>query len=230
MSFDKKKFSQTALGGIVQNPTFVLVLGMCPTIAVSTTLTNAIGMGAATTIVLLLSNVLISLCRKVIPDKVRIPAYILIIATLVTLIDLAMQKFIPSLSKSLGVFIPLIVVNCIIFARAESFASQNSVGYAALDGLSMGLGFTAALSLLAICRELLTYGSIMINAGAEDVVTDRTFFMEIFNQPVGGFIMLAILLAIFNTVYKTVTNREKKFSRTAQPKPQDAAKEAGNAA
>ena len=226
MSFDKKKFKQTALGGITHNPTFVLALGMCPTIAMSNSLMNAIGMGLATLIVLVISNSLISLLRKIIPDKVRIPAYILIIATVVTLIDLAMQKFLPSLSKSLGVFIPLIVVNCIIFARAESFAAQNGVGYSALDGLSMGLGFTLSLSLLATCRELLAYGNIVLSSSAEDVISPaRGELMPIFAQPVGGFIMLAILLAVFNTVYKQINGRKKKVNDTLQPKPQDASKE-----
>jgi len=229
MSFDKNKFKQTALGGIIQNPIFVLVLGMCPAIAVSTSLINALGMGAATLIVLVLSNVFISLCRKIIPDKVRIPAYILIIATLTTLIDLAMQKFLPSLSKSLGVFIPLIVVNCIIFARAEAFASSNKVGYAALDGLSIGVGFTLALALLAVLRELLAYGNIVLSSPAEDVIAEaRNEIMPIFVTPAGGFIMLAILLAAFNAIYKKVTRAQKEKAiakEVTQPLPKNASKE-----
>lgn len=229
MSFDKNKLKQTALGGIIQNPTFVLVLGMCPTIAASTSLINALGMGLSTMAVLTLSNIFVSLFRKIIPDKVRIPAYILIMATITTVIDLAMQKFLPSLSKSLGVFIPLIVVNCIIFARAEAFASQNKVGYAALDGLSMGAGFTLSLSLLAVIRELLAYGNIMLASPAEDVISEaRNTFMPIFVTPVGGFITLAVLLAAFSAVYKKITQAQKgKAQRIGviQPLPQDAAKE-----
>lgn len=223
MSLDKNKLKQTAWGGIVQNPTFVLVLGMCPTIAVSTSLINALGMGAATIIVLTLSNIIVSLCRKAVPDNVRIPAYILIIATLTTIIDLAMKRFTPELSESLGVFIPLIVVNCIIFARAEAFASKNSVGYAAVDGLSMGIGFTLALSLLGLCRELLAYGSISFSG------EHTGEFIPIFAKPAGGFLMLAILLAAFNTVYKKVTQVQKEKARAAkltQPLPQNASKEA----
>ena len=202
---DKNLLKESALVGITQNPVFVLVLGMCPLIAVSTSLVNALGMGAATLIVLTLSNTLISLCRRIIPDRVRLPAYILIIATLVTLIDLFLRRFMPPLSASLGVFIPLITVNCIIFARAESFASISKPLYAAVDGLSMGIGFTLAISLLGSLRELLAYGSIVFSQPAEDVIAaSRNTLMPIFITPVGGFLVLAFLLAIFNAVYKRV--------------------------
>lgn len=205
---DTNKLKTTALHGITQNPTFVLVLGMCPTIATSKTLVDSFGMGMATLVVLVLSNVIISLLRRLIPDKVRIPCYILIIASLVTLIDLFMKKYIPSLYSSLGVFIPLIVVNCIIFARAEAYASSNSVGYAAVDGLSMGLGFTLSLCALGITRELLSYGNIVLQSVSGDVVEPlRGTLMPIFQEPAGGFLILAILMAVFNVVYKAVKDR-----------------------
>ena len=137
---DVKKLKETALGGILNNPVFVLVLGMCPTIGMSTNVTNALGLGLATAFVLIVSNVFVSLLRKIIPDKVRLPSYIIIIATFVTLVQLFLAKFLPALNASIGRFIPLIVVNCIILGRAEAFAGKNSVGYAALDGVSMGLG------------------------------------------------------------------------------------------
>jgi len=205
---DKSKFKSTALGGLTNNPAFVLVLGMCPTLATSKTFMSALGMGIATTAVLLMTNVLISLCRKFITDKVRIPCYVLIIATMTTVVDMLIKKFIPGLHGILGIFIPLIVVNCIIFARAESFASANKVGYAAVDGLSMGLGFTAALMILGFIRELLTYGNIKFTfeavARTKHNLTGSEFLFGIFAQPIGAFIMLALLMAAFNAVYKAV--------------------------
>lgn len=190
---DMKKFKETALGGILNNPVFVLVLGMCPTIGMSTNVTNALGLGLATAFVLTFSNIFISLLRKVIPDKVRLPSYIIIIATFVTLVQMFLAKFLPDLNSSIGRFIPLIVVNCIILGRAEAFASKNSVGYAALDGVSMGLGFTCALVILGGVRMLL------IAAG-----------MEIFETAAGGFIMLGLLMALFNYVLRLYNNRNKK--------------------
>lgn len=180
---DMKKFKETALGGLLNNPVFVLVLGMCPTIGMSTNVTNALGLGLATAFVLVFSNIFVSLLRKVIPDKVRLPSYIIIIATFVTLVQLFLAKFLPSLNASIGRFIPLIVVNCIILGRAEAFASKNSVGYAALDGISMGLGFTCALVLLGGIRMLL------IAAG-----------FTIFESAAGGFITLGLLMALFNYI------------------------------
>ncbi|MDR1094523.1 MAG: electron transport complex subunit E [Clostridiales bacterium] len=222
---DKKKFKSTALNGLVNNPTFVLVLGMCPTIAVSKTLTGALGMGLATTAVLILTNTLIAACRKLISDKVRIPCYILIIATMVTIVDMSIERFLPDLYAILGLFIPLIVVNCIIFARAESFASCNPVGYAALDGLSMGLGFTLSLSVLGAVRELLSYGGLAFTFGAAERARE---VMPIFQTPVGGFIMLAVLMAAFNAVYKAVKraaiDRQNELMRGADPRPDKANK------
>ncbi len=189
---DIKKLKETALGGVLNNPVFVLVLGMCPTIGMSTNVTNALGLGLATAFVLVFSNVFISLLRKVIPDKVRLPSYIIIIATFVTIVQLFLAKFLPSLNSSIGRFIPLIVVNCIILGRAEAFASKNPVGYAALDGVSMGLGFTVALVILGAVRMLL------IAAG-----------FAVFGTAAGGFITLGLLMALFNFLLNIFRNRRK---------------------
>ncbi len=148
-------------GFFKENPSLILVLGTCPTLAVTTSANNALGMGAATTFVLLMSNILISMLKNVIPDKIRIPCFIVIIATFVSMIDLIIQGFLPALSASLGVFIPLIVVNCIVLGRAEAFASKNPVFDSLLDGLGMGIGFTISLVLIAAVREVLGAGSFM---------------------------------------------------------------------
>ena len=190
---DVKKLRDTALGGLLNNPVFVLVLGMCPTIGMSTNVTNALGLGLATAFVLVFSNIFISLLRNVIPDKVRLPSYIIIIATFVTLVKLFLAKFLPSLNGSIGKFIPLIVVNCIILGRAEAFASKNGVGYAALDGVSMGLGFTLSLVALGGIRML------MIMAG-----------FELFRTAAGGFITLGLMMALFNFVLGAVENARRK--------------------
>ncbi len=178
---DKKKLKETALHGILNNPVFVLVLGMCPTIGMTTNVENALGLGLATAFVLIFSNLFISLLRKVIPDRVRLPSYIIIIATFVTVVQLFIAKFLPALNTSIGRFIPLIVVNCIILGRAEAFASKNSVGYAVLDGVSMGLGFTVSLLILGGVRMAL------VAAG-----------FEVFKTAAGGFIALGLLMALFN--------------------------------
>ncbi len=189
---DTKKLKETALGGILNNPVFVLVLGMCPTIGMSTNVTNALCLGLATAFVLLFSNIFVSLLRKVIPDKVRLPSYIIIIATFVTLVKMFLEKFLPALYASIGQFIPLIVVNCIILGRAEAFAGKNSVGYAAVDGISMGLGFTASLVILGAIRMAL------IAAG-----------MSIFQTAAGGFITLGLLMALFNYILNIYRNHRK---------------------
>lgn len=161
MSKEKRGLGRIFMNGVLtENPTFRLVLGTCPTMAVTTSAINGLGMGAAATFVLLGSNMAISALRKVIPDKVRIPAFIVIICTFVTIIQLLMQAFLPSLYESLGVFIPLIVVNCIILARAEAFASKNPVIDSAMDGLGMGCGFTLAITVIGIIREILGSGSV----------------------------------------------------------------------
>lgn len=182
-------------GIIDENPIFAQLLGMCSTLAVTTSLKNGIGMGLSVTFVLILSNVLISLLRKIIPQKIRIAAYVVIIATFVTIVDLLLKAYIPSLSDSLGIFIPLIVVNCIILARAEAFASKNGVIKSACDGLGMGLGFTIALCIISAVREILGNGSILdIPLGIKTPAIAMIL-------PPGGFLTLGIILGLMN-VYK----------------------------
>ncbi|MBR1970499.1 MAG: electron transport complex subunit E [Clostridia bacterium] len=181
-------------GLINENPTFVQLLGMCPTLAVTTALKNGIGMGLSVTFVLVLSNMIISLLRKVIPQKIRIAAYVVIIATFVTVVDLVLKAYIPSLSKSLGLFIPLIVVNCIILARAEAFASKNSVLKSMMDGLGMGLGFTVALSIISAVREILGNGTIF------DIPLGISTPAIIMILPPGGFLTLGLILGIINVI------------------------------
>ena len=177
-------------GFFKENPTLILVLGCCPTLAVTTSVTNALGMGAATTFVLLMSNMLISALKNVIPDKVRIPSYIVIIATFVSMIDLLIQGFLPSLSASLGVFIPLIVVNCIVLGRAEAFANKNTVFDSLLDGLGMGIGFTIALTLIGAIREILGSGSIM---GFQFIPAE--YHILIFVLAPGAFLVFGFVMA-----------------------------------
>ena len=185
-------------GIFTENPTFRLILGMCPTLAVSTSLVNAIGMGAATTFVLLGSNILVSLFRKLIPSNIRIPAFIVIIATFVTIVELIMQAYFPALNKALGIFIPLIVVNCIILGRAEAFASKNPVFPSILDALGMGIGFTGALALLGAVREILGAGTIwgyhILGTGFNPMI--------IMILPPGAFIALGLFLGFFNSLSK----------------------------
>lgn len=181
-------------GIIEENPTFVQLLGMCPTLAVTTALANGIGMGLSVTFVLTLSNVLVSLLRRIIPQKIRIAAYVVIIATFVTIVDMVLKAFIPALSSSLGLFIPLIVVNCIILARAEAFASKNGIVKSALDGIGMGLGFTMALSIISAIREILGNGTIL---GIPVGITSPAVVMIL---PPGGFLTLGLLLGILNVI------------------------------
>lgn len=201
---------QVFLNGIItENPVFRLVLGTCPTMAVTTSAVNGIGMGLAATFVLICSNVLISLLRKVIPDKIRIPAYITIIATFVTIVDMVLAKFVPSLYESLGLFIPLIVVNCIILGRAEAFASKNSVGLSALDGLGMGLGFTLSLTVLGMIREFFGVGSVF----GFKIPFLSDFSMIVFILPAGGFLTFGLVMALIN--YITAKNEDKKKAKAA---------------
>jgi electron transport complex protein RnfE len=190
------KLQNLTRGIFKENPIFVLVLGMCPTLATTSSAMNGLGMGLATTFVLLGSNVVISLMARFIPDKVRIPAYIVVIATFVTIVDLTMQAYTQSLYEKLGIFIPLIVVNCIVLGRAEAFANKNSVLQSALDGIGMGFGFTFALTLLGAVREVLGGGSIF----------DHKFIagdgILVFILAPGAFIALAYLIAIFNRIKK----------------------------
>ncbi|NLI72952.1 MAG: electron transport complex subunit E [Bacteroidales bacterium] len=186
------------LNGILkENPTFVLVLGMCPTLATTSSAINGMSMGLATTFVLFGSNVVISLLKNLIPDKVRIPAFIVVIATFVTVVELVMQAYVPTLFESLGIFIPLIVVNCIVLGRAEAFASKNSVGKSALDGLGMGLGFTFALTLLGTVRELLGTGKAF-----GFTIYNEQYGMLLFVLAPGAFIALGYLIALMNKLQK----------------------------
>ena len=183
-------------GFIKDNPVFVLLLGLCPTLGVTTTAINGIGMGLATTFVLVMSNLVVSLIKNAVPDKVRIPAFIVIIASFVTIVELTMQAFTPALFDALGLFIPLIVVNCIVLGRAEAFASKNNIGSSIIDGLGMGLGFAFALGLLGAVREILGSGAIF----------DFKFIdgdgMLVFVLAPGAFIALGYLIAIMNKFKK----------------------------
>lgn len=183
-------------GILKENPTFVLILGMCPTLGVTSTAINGMGMGVATMAVLILSNMAISLIKNLIPSKVRIPAFIVVIASFVTIIEMLMKAYIPALYASLGVFIPLIVVNCIILGRAEAFASKNGVVDSALDGVGIGLGFTLALTAIGAVREILGSGAIFGVTLAADVMP------LLFILAPGGFLVLGYLMVLFNKIAK----------------------------
>lgn len=186
------------LNGIIkENPTFVLLLGMCPTLATTTSATNGMMMGLATMVVLIFSNLVISSIRNYVPDMVHIPVYIVVIATLVTIVQMCLAAYLPDVNKSLGLFIPLIVVNCIILGRAEAFASKNDPVASMCDGLGIGLGFTLALTLLGICRELLGNGTVF------DVrLISEEYGMLMFILPPGAFMTLGFLIAIKNRLTK----------------------------
>lgn len=186
------KFSLVTDGLIKNNPTFVLVLGMCPTLATTTSAINGLEMGLATLFVLVLSNMAISLVAPAVPDKVRIPVYIVVIATFVTVLQLLMQAYVPSVYDTLGLFIPLIVVNCIVLGRAEAFANKNSVGASALDGLGVGLGFTLSLTVIGVVREILGSGSVF---GWKFIPGDGILA---FVMAPGAFIALGYLMVLFN--------------------------------
>ena len=189
---------KTLTNGILkENPTFALVLGMCPTLATTTSAVNGMSMGLATLFVLVCSNVVISMLKNLIPDKVRIPAFIVVIATFVTMVQLVMQAYLPAIYDVLGLFIPLIVVNCIVLGRAEAFAAKNSVGLSALDGLGMGLGFTLSLTVLGVIREFLGAGTVF---GLQ--IYSGHFAALIFVLAPGAFICLAYLMAAVNKLQK----------------------------
>lgn len=181
-----------------ENPTFALLLGMCPTLGVTTSAINGMGMGLATAFVLIMSNLVISLVANIIPDKIRIPSFIVIIAAFVTVVDMCMAAFLPALHESLGLFIPLIVVNCIVLGRAEAFASKNKVLPSILDGMGMGLGFTLSLTILGIIRELLGSGKAF-----NLPIFNENYGMLIFVLAPGAFIALGYLIAIVNRIRKT---------------------------
>ena len=192
---EKKKPLSVLLNGLIkENPTFRLLLGMCPSLAVTTMAKNGLGMGAAATFVLVGSNLVISLIRKIVPDKVRIPAYITVIATFTTIVQLLLAAFLPELNKQLGIYIPLIVVNCIIFARAEMFAQKNGPLLSVLDGLGMGAGFTLAITIIGSVREILGAGTWMGIPVTVDLFEPAIMFI----LPPGGFLAMGFLVALFN--------------------------------
>lgn len=204
---DKKTPLGALLNGLVfENPTFVLMLGMCPTLGITTMATNGIGMGLATTFVLVCSNLFISLLRNVISDKIRIPAFIVIIASFVTMLEMLMKAFLPTLNEALGQYVSLIVVNCIILARAEAFAYKNPVLPSVMDGLGMGLGFTVAITLLAAIREVLGSGTLF----GLQVMPEAFETIAIFNLPAGGFITLGLLLIAVNALRGAITKAVQK--------------------
>lgn len=222
----KNKVKDLALDGVVrQNPTFKLVLGTCPTLALTTAATSCLGMGLAVTFVLICSNIIISALRNVIPDKVRIPCFIVIIATFVTVVRMVMEAYMPDLYDSLGVYLPLIVVNCIILGRAESFASHNPVVDSAFDGLFMGIGFTLALTLMGCFREILAFGSVfgmdvwkaqpLLDAAGNVVKDELTgqvvygdkFGIGFFGSSAGAFLTYGLFIAVFTAVGNAVERK-----------------------
>ena len=206
----KKQFNE---GLLTKNPVTVQLLGMCSTLAITTSLFNGLGMGAAVTIILICSNVLISALRKVIPNEIRIAAYITIIAGFVTIVDLGLQAFIPDLAESLGVFIPLIVVNCIVLGRAEAFASKNGVLASAVDGLCQGIGYTVALVIVCVIRELLgsgTFGGGLLNGGEGIRIIPDPFPAMQMVMPVGGFLVLGVVIAGSQYLMKHLEMKNKK--------------------
>ena len=209
----KKQFEE---GLLSKNPVFVQLLGMCSTLAITTSLFNGLGMGLSVTIILICSNVLIAALRKVIPNEIRIAAYIVIIAGFVTIVDLMLQAFLPDLASSLGVFIPLIVVNCIILGRAESFASKNTVAASALDGLFQGIGYTVALVIMCVIRELLgsgTFGAGVLNGGEGiRIITEGYPAMQMV-MPVGGFLTLGFVIAGLQWYMRRRQNKKKEGAK-----------------
>ncbi len=207
------KYVERLYNGIIkENPTFVLMLGMCPTLAVTSSAINGLGMGLSTTVVLILSNMLISAFRKVIPDGVRMPAYIVIVASLVTIVEFLMKAYLQSLSAALGVYIPLIVVNCIILGRAESYASKNPVLPSMFDGIGMGLGFTLGLTCIGLVRELLGAGQIF---GAQVLSLSWFTPITIFVMAPGAFLVLAFLVAGMNIIRKRMEEKGKPLAEPA---------------
>ncbi len=214
MNFKK----QLKEGLLTKNPVLAQLLGMCSTMAITTTLFNGLGMGISVTIILICSNVFISLLRKVIPDSIRIAAYITIIAGFVTIVDLLLQAFLPDLSESLGVFIPLIVVNCIILGRAEAFASKNGVLASAVDGLTQGIGYTLALVIMCIIRELLgsgTFGAGVLNGGEGIRIIPSQYPALLMVLPFGGFLTLGCLIAGSQWLNRKLAERDEKKKEAA---------------
>ncbi len=214
MNFSK----QLKEGLISQNPVLVQLLGMCSTLAITTSFFNGLGMGVSVTVILTLSNIFISLLRKIIPNEVRIACYIVVIAGFVTCVDLILKAFVPALSNSLGVFIPLIVVNCIILGRAEAFASKNGVGAAAVDGICQGIGYTLVLVIMCVFRELLgsgTFGAGLLGGGELGAapglrVIPEQFGIKILTMPVGGFLTLGALIAAMQWALSKSEKKKKE--------------------
>ena len=209
----KQQFKE---GLLTKNPVTVQLLGMCSTLAITTSLFNGLGMGLSVTLILICSNVLISALRKVIPNQIRIAAYIVIIAGFVTIIDLCLQAFLPALSENLGVFIPLIVVNCIILGRAEAFASKNTVLASAVDGLTQGIGYTCALVIMCVIRELLgsgTFGGGILNGGEGIRIIPAQYPAMQLVMPVGGFLTLGCVIAGSQKLMKHLNQKEKEAAK-----------------
>lgn len=201
------KYVERIYNGVIkENPTFVMMLGMCPTLAVTTSAVNAIGMGLSTMVVLVLSNMLISMLRKMIPDSVRMPAFIVVVASFVTMVQFLLQGFLPSLYDSLGLYIPLIVVNCIILGRAESYASKNPVVLSVCDGIGMGIGFTFGLTCIGILREILGAGQVF----GLQVMPSNYEPITIFILAPGAFLVLAFLVAGRNKIIMTLEKKGKE--------------------
>ncbi len=215
---NKNKLAILTNGIIKENPTLVLILGICPTLAVTTSAINGIGMGVAATAVLICSNFVISLLKNIIPDKVRIPAYIVVIAGFVTIVSLLLQAYAPAINAALGIFVPLIVVNCIILGRAEMFANKHSIVDSVLDGIGMGLGFTLALLLMGSIREILGSGSWF----GIHLVPDFLSPMSIFNLAPGAFFTFGCLVALINYISRGRAIKKKDFGCEGCP---NAAKE-----
>ena len=205
----RKQFME---GLITNNPVLVQVIGMCSTMAITTSLFNGVGMGVAVTVILTLSNIIIAAIRKIIPDKIRIAMFIVVIAGFVTCVDLLIQAFVPALSESLGVFIPLIVVNCIILGRAEAFSYKNGVVASFWDGIFQGIGYTAVLVVMCIIREFLgagTFGGGILNGGDGIQILPEQFPMGMLTLPVGGFLVLACLIAAMQWALSKSKNKEE---------------------
>jgi electron transport complex protein RnfE len=206
----KKLFAD---GLISQNPVLIQLLGMCSVMAITTTLFNGIGMGISVTVILMCSNIVISLLRKIIPSKIRIAAYVVVIAGFVTMVDLLIQAYLPALTESLGVFIPLIVVNCIILGRAEAFASKNAVAASAVDGIAQGVGYTLVLIIMCVVREFLgsgSFGAGILNGGAGIQIFPAEYGALLLVLPFGGFLTLGVLIAVMQWAVSRVGNKKKE--------------------
>ncbi|MBQ9842932.1 MAG: electron transport complex subunit RsxE [Oscillospiraceae bacterium] len=209
----KKQFNE---GLLTKNPVLVQLLGMCSVLAITTSLFNGLGMGLSVTVILICSNVLISALRNVIPSQIRIAAYIVIIAAFVTIVDLLLQALLPELSESLGVFIPLIVVNCIVLGRAEAFASKNGVLASAVDGLCQGIGYTVALVIMCVIREFLgsgTFGGGILNGGEGIRIIPEGYPAMMMVMPVGGFLTLGFVIAGFQWFTRKMNNKKKEAAK-----------------